>query len=180
MKVFIAGPRALSILNNEILYRLNNIMLNNFTVLVGDANGIDTSVQKFYAENNYSNVLVYAANGKARNNIGNWNVVNIQVSPNTKGFDYYSAKDLEMAKESDCGFMIWNGTSKGTLNNIINIINFGKKALVYFVPNKIFYMIKTREDINSLIERCEQSTKKLYNNLMQKENLQLSFLTKII
>ncbi len=39
-----------------------------------------------------------------------------------------------MAKESDYGFMIWNGKSKGTLNNTINLLRVNQKVLLYFNP----------------------------------------------
>lgn len=34
-----------------------------------------------------------------------------------------------MAKAADYGFMIWNGKSKGTLNNIINLVQYNKNVL---------------------------------------------------
>ena len=40
---------------------------------------------------------------------------------------YYRAKDLAMVEDADCGFMIWNGESKGTLNNILNLLYMDKK-----------------------------------------------------
>lgn len=41
MRVFIAGPRAISKLNKRIEERLHNIYSMQMTVIVGDANGID-------------------------------------------------------------------------------------------------------------------------------------------
>ena len=90
-------------------------MNQNFTVLVGDANGVDKQIQTYCYARNYKNVKVFNSNGKTRNNIGNWDVVNVKVSDNVKGFDFYAAKDLEMAKQADYGFMIWNGKVKERL-----------------------------------------------------------------
>ncbi|MCH4200556.1 MAG: hypothetical protein LKF87_12230 [Clostridium tyrobutyricum] len=166
MKVFIAGPRAISSLNVKVKDRLNNIMNNEFTVIVGDANGIDKAIQKYFNEVNYNNIMIYATNGKARNNIGDWKVVKVDVPPNTKGFNYYAAKDIEMAKNANYGFMIWNGKSKGTLNNIINLIKFGKSVLVYFIPAKNFYEIKNFKDIKQLTNKCDTSINQLINELL--------------
>jgi hypothetical protein len=47
-------------------------------------------------------------------------------------FFYHTAKDLAMAESADCGFMLWDGLSKGTLNNILNLLERGKKSVVYF------------------------------------------------
>ena len=150
MKVFIAGPRAIKTLNKSVKERLSNILENNFTIFVGDANGIDKQIQQFCFDKNYKSVKVFASNGKARNNIGNWEVENVTVPPKLKGFDFYAAKDLEMARVADYGFMIWNGKSKGTLNNIFNLVKFNKKSLVYLTTTKQFYVINNNDDIEDL------------------------------
>lgn len=173
MNVFIAGPRAISVLNPKVTDRLNNIISSKFNIIVGDANGIDKAIQKYLYEANYQNVMIYAAEGKARNNIGKWEVFKVNVAPNIKGFDYYAAKDLEMAKSADYGFMIWNGKSKGTLNNIINLVDFHKNVLVYFVPEKRFYTIKNLDDIKKLTTRCDSTTTQTINKLLS-NNIQLT------
>lgn len=152
MKIFIAGPRAVSKLSAEVINRLESIADNNFTVLVGDANGIDKTIQKFYSEKEYKNVIVYASGEKIRNNIGNWKTKNIKVLDNVKGFDFYAIKDREMAKDSDYGLMIWNGKSRGTFNNIINLVLFNRTVLLYFIPNKQFYTIKSMNDVKRLVD----------------------------
>jgi hypothetical protein len=40
----------------------------------------------------------------------------------SKDFAYYAAKDLAMAQDAKCGVMLWDGRSKGTLNNIQNLL----------------------------------------------------------
>ena len=69
--VFVAGSRALSKLNAQVKERLDNIVKQNFTVLVGDANGADKAVQRYLAERSYQHVVVYCMD-LCRNNIGNW------------------------------------------------------------------------------------------------------------
>ncbi|MBC2580586.1 hypothetical protein [Clostridium sp. DJ247] len=166
MNVFIAGPRAVSLLNKHVKERLKNIIFNNFTILVGDANGVDKAIQKFCYELNYNRIKVYATKGNARNNIGKWEVIKVEVSSDKKGFDYYAAKDLEMAKSADYGFMIWNGKSKGTFNNIINLAMLNKNILVYFIPEKTFYTIKSINDIGELICKCDISIKQIFNEFI--------------
>jgi len=162
MKVFIAGPRAISKLNSETLKRIDNIINNQFTILIGDATGVDKAVQNHCSDKHYRNVNIYATNGKARNNIGQWDVISIQIGNQIKGFDFYAAKDLAMANEADYGFMIWNGKSKGTLNNIINLTLLNKKVLVYFTPHKKFYVLKSIDDVKELLGKNDDVTAKQF------------------
>jgi len=176
MKVFIAGPRAVSKLNKAVEERLFNIYNNNFTVLVGDANGVDKTIQNYFNNLNYKNVIVFASEGKARNNLGYWKIENVSVSEKLKGFDYYAQKDVEMAKNADYGFMIWNGKSKGTLNNIINLILENKKVLIYFLPENKFVCVDNEEKLTRLITLCDDETKLLYSKLLRKSQIQISLL----
>jgi len=162
MKVFIAGPRAISKLNSEALKRIDNIINNQFTILIGDATGVDKAVQNHCSDKHYRNVNIYATNGKARNNIGQWEVISIQIGNQTKGFDFYVAKDLAMANEADYGFMIWNGKSKGTLNNIINLTLLNKKVLVYYTPQKKFYVLRSIDDVKELLGKNDDVTAKQF------------------
>lgn len=168
MKIFIAGPRAIKDLHIDVCNRLHNIYTKNYTVIVGDASGVDTAVQKYFSQLNYTNVVVFASNGKARNNIGNWQVETISVPGNIRGFDFYVAKDKAMANNADYGFMIWNGKSKGTLNNIINLIHDNKKALIYFTPNNDFICIDSFDRLETLLGFCNDETKKLVEKIYHK------------
>lgn len=170
MKVFIAGPRAISVLDKNIEERLHNIYSNDITVIVGDAEGIDTAVQKYFYRLGYSNVNVYATQGKARNNIGSWNVETVDAGNKHGGFEYFAAKDLKMAEDTDYGFMIWNGTSKGTLNNIINLIYRNKRTLMYFVPESRFYCIEKIPDLEKVITKCVDATRCLYEKFKNVTN----------
>lgn len=168
MKVLIAGPRALSKLNDDVKNRINTITDKQHEIFVGDANGIDKAVQKFLFENKYTNVSVYASNGKARNNIGNWPVVNVDVDSKVKGFDFYVAKDIKMIEDADHGFIIWNGESKGSLNNIINLVNKNKKVLLYYTPDKNFYTIDNIDMVEKIACKTNDITKAIFHELYRK------------
>lgn len=170
MKIFIAGPRSEKILNDDIKNKLFNIAEKHFDILIGDASGIDKSVQKYYKSINYSHVRVYISGNNIRNNIGLWPVYKIIPSDNIKGFDFYALKDKKMAEDADYGFMIWNGKSKGTLNNIINLIYLDKKLSLYFIPHKKFYGISTLNEMRKIILLCEPDIQRLYVNLLSQKN----------
>ena len=161
MKVFIAGPRAVTELDANVTKRLDKISSNNHSVIIGDADGIDSSVQRYFCNENYQNICVFASNGKARNNIGNWKIEHVVVEDNIKGFDFYAAKDLEMAKQADYGFMIWNGESKGTFCNIINLISLDKEVIVYYIPTEKFYTIRDMRDLDEFIRQNKRLSSKL-------------------
>lgn len=174
MRVFIAGPRKISKLNKKVKERLENIMSNDLEVFLGDANGIDKALQKYFSNNEYNKVKIYAVNGQARNNIGNWEVKDVKINRKTKDFLYYTAKDKEMAKKADYGFMIWNGKSKGTLNNIINLAIMNKKIVIYFTPEKKFYKYNDLNGVKKILNKCNNKTKELFNDLMSnKDKMQM-------
>ena len=165
MKVFIAGPRAISVLDAAVQVRLNNIYKSNYTVLVGDANGVDKAVQTYYSNLGFGNVIVYACEGKARNNIGSWAIQSVAVPAHIKGFDYYASKDKAMSDDADYGFMIWNGESKGTLSDIINLTKADKKTVVYLTTTKAFYNIENFENLKELVTICGEEAHALFEKL---------------
>ena len=62
MKIFIAGARSVQKLDTPVLQRMMSIYQKGYNVLVGDCYGVDSSVQKFYSDLGYGNVIVYASN----------------------------------------------------------------------------------------------------------------------
>jgi hypothetical protein len=162
-KVFIGGSRRIGRLNSEIRQRLDNIIAQSFTVLVGDASGVDKAVQKHFADNHYGNVIVFCAGNSCRNNIGAWETKHINISRSTKDYRFYMAKDIEMAKEADYGFMIWDAESSGTLSNILELLEMGKKALVYMGPNKEFVKLQGVESLRGIIQACADDAVKNFD-----------------
>jgi hypothetical protein len=162
VKIFIAGSRTVPRLTARIQERLRGICEKGYHVLVGDADGIDKAVQVYLSSLRYDNVTVYASNGKARNNIGNWPVEAVPVPSNVSGFDFYAVKDKAMAADADYGFMIWNGKSKGTLSNIVNLLGAGKQSLVYFIPRCSYICIDSFAKLEKLLGYCGDSTMATY------------------
>ncbi|MGA2328480.1 MAG: hypothetical protein ABSH05_19560 [Bryobacteraceae bacterium] len=153
--VFIGGSRAVAKLNALIRTRLEDLIQKACRILIGDANGADRAVQQFLADRGYSKVTVFCMDA-CRNNIGSWEVHKIHADSSRKDFAYYAAKDIAMAREAKCGVMLWDGRSKGTLHNVLNLIGAGKKVLVYFSPQKAFYKLSTPHDLDSLLALCDR------------------------
>ena len=163
MKVFIGGARQLHALNPVVINKLQNTINKKFEILIGDASGIDASVQRYYSDNNYRSVIIYASNGKARNNIGQWYVKSVDVPKGVTGFDFYVQKDIQMAIDADYGFMIWNGKSKGTWNNVINMTKQNKMVLLYLSINKKIYKLSSLEEA----ERFKKNTMTLNSQQLE-------------
>lgn len=156
MKVFIGGSRAVSRLTAVIRDRLDDVMKKNCTVLVGDANGADKAVQQYFADRLYPHVIVFCMES-CRNNVGRWQTHNVEPPPGSTGFSYFAAKDLVMSQEAGCGLMLWDGKSKGTLQNMLKLIGAEKPTLVYFAPTKEFHRLTTEADLQALFARCQKS-----------------------
>jgi len=45
------------------------------TIIIGDAKGIDSNVQRYLIKKGYENVIIYFAGELIRNNIGNWHTI---------------------------------------------------------------------------------------------------------
>ena len=150
-RVFVAGSRAVSRLSPHVRERLDNIMKQKLTVLVGDANGADKAVQRYLAKSHYRNVVVYSMD-VFRNNVGDWPTRPHTAEPGAKrDRHYYGVKDLAMAREADCGLMLWDGVSKGTLTNVVNLLSARKKTLLYLSPKKCFFKVHTFEDLQEAL-----------------------------
>ncbi len=72
------------------------------------------------------------------------------------------AKDLEMAKEPDYGFMIWDAKSSGTLSNILHLLEMEKKVLVYVGPLKDFHGLNRVAELPSILKNCPDEAMKTF------------------
>ena len=160
--VFIGGSRSITRLNDTIRYTADNIMRQRFAIVIGDANGADKAIQSYLAEKAYRNVIVYCMGDHCRNNVGSWPVEQIYADNEIKDFAYYTTKDAKMAQKASCGFMIWDGKSKGTLNNILNLLQLQKNILVYFSHDKSCYKLKSHDDLDTLLEKCSSDMREMF------------------
>jgi len=155
-KVFIAGSRRLSRLNKEVERRIDNIVDKGFTVIVGDANGVDKAVQRHLNSRHYASVVVFCMEGGCRNNIGGWPTRTIgAATPGLRDFAYYSTKDRAMAEEADYGLMLWDGRSRGTLTNIVNLVRKRKPVVVYVARDGSFYTLRRSDHLAQMLGRFD-------------------------
>lgn len=170
--VFIAGSRKISRLPAEVRTRLDTMIEKGFEILVGDANGADKAVQRYLADKAYPNVLVHCMKDHCRNNVGKWPTRQLVAPSGAKGFEYYSVKDRAMAETAEYGLMLWDGKSKGTVNNVVNLSRDRKPVVVYVAPIREFRTIKTLEDLTGLLalgdsDSVEKIVSELHLNVVQ-------------
>ena len=164
--VFVAGSRQISRLPAEVKTRLDTMVEKGFQILVGDANGADKAVQRYLADKSYPNVLVHCMKDHCRNNGGTWPTREIDAPRGAKGFDYYSLKDHAMAETAEYGLMLWDGKSKGTVNNVVNLSRDHKPVVVYIAPSRQFHTIKTFDDLQGLLAQGDSdSVERIVNEL---------------
>ena len=166
LTVFIAGSRQISRLPVEVQSRIDTMMEKEFQILVGDANGADKAVQRYLADKAYQNVLVHCMESHCRNNVGHWPTRQVSAPRGARGFDYYSLKDDAMAAAAEYGLMLWDGKSKGTINNVVNLSRRKKVVVVYVAPAKSFQTVRSPEDVNGLLAKGDPpSVEKLVHDL---------------
>jgi hypothetical protein len=166
-KVFIGGSRRLSRLNNKVTQTLDRLIERELTIIIGDANGADKAVQNYLSKKQYRNVIVFCMQDYCRNNLGNWESRRIVSDQKIKNFKYYATKDLAMVNETDYGFMLWDSESKGTLNNIVNLLMKNKQVVVYFSPKKSLYQLNNINDISKLLSNCDCSSIRGFESILK-------------
>lgn len=149
--VFIAGSIGIKHLDPKVKLRIDNVVSSGFDVVVGDADGADTSIQQYLFDQGSARTTVFCAGIPPRNNVGNWPVRVVESKHTIGTRAFFTAKDLKMAEVADFGLMIWDTKSTGTLSNVIELLSRGKKSLVFVNKEKEFAAIASVEQLEVLV-----------------------------
>lgn len=149
--VFVGGSRAISAIPAIIEPRLQQILLRNHAVVLGDAPGADTCVQRFFADQGYANVTVYHSGQHCRTNVGRWPCCSIEAEGRPGTAAFYTVKDTAMTEVASHGLMLWDKASKGTLANVIRLLNQGKPLLLYLRSERTAITVRSIPDLEGLI-----------------------------
>jgi hypothetical protein len=86
--IFISGSMRVKNINKMVANRIDNIIRKNFTIIIGDTDGADYSIQQILANKSYKNVIVYCTGNYHRNNIGKRELTTVATDhkPNTRSF----------------------------------------------------------------------------------------------
>lgn len=149
--VFIAGSIAISRLHPLVCDRIVRAVDRDMAVVVGDADGADTAIQRVLAARQAASVTVYCSGDRPRNNVGDWPVEHVYPDAPAGTRRWFTAKDIAMAGAADYGLMIWDSRSTGTLSNVIELLGAGKKSVVFVNKHKEFITISDLVGLERLI-----------------------------
>ncbi len=157
--VFFAGSIAIKNIDRMVQERIVNVLELGFDVVVGDADGVDTSIQQLLFDYGASKATVYCTGTRPRNNVANWPVrcVTTYHAPGSRA--YFTSKDIEMAKAADYGLMIWDAKSPGTLSNVIELLLQKKNSVVFINRLKEFKKVVDVRGLEELIELMSNDAK---------------------
>ncbi len=169
--VFISGSMKIKIIHPLVYDRIENIIRSSLDIIVGDADGVDSSIQSFLKDKSYEKVVVYCTGKHARNNVGMWEVKKITSEEKENTRKFYTAKDIEMAHKCDFGLMVWDSKSTGTLANVARLLKQGKKSMVFVNKINSFHKVSHIRDFEALVSLMSESAHKKADKKISIEKL---------
>jgi adenine-specific DNA-methyltransferase len=170
MKVFIGGSRKISKLSSEVHHRLDEILAKHLPIVIGDAPGVDKSVQQYVHAKGYRDVAVFCSGSRCRNNVGDWPTRQLAVSSSRRDFDFYATKDIQMAQEASFGLMIWDGESAGTLMNVLRLIKQNKRAVILEVSKRASHELSCESEWKDFFSACSDEVRQRIEKLSASES----------
>ena len=164
-KVFVGGSRRIIRVHPEVALRLDQMLASKASILVGDANGADKSVQHFLKTKEYRDVEVFCSGDECRNNVGDWQLRHVAVDSRKRDYDFYAAKDQLMAREADSGLMIWDGKSAGTLMNALRLVRQGKRVSIFEAQHNRFQELQKESEWKHFFSACSDEVKRRIEKL---------------
>lgn len=190
-KIFISGSISSKEIPDVVIKSVDNSREMNYTILIGDATGIDKSIQDMLKADNYKNVEIYHV-GPTPRNFADRAWINKRILVDTDNEKLFKdgkytreaqmMKDKAMVDDADFGLVIWRDTSKnrfgnvhvskGSLNNIYNLLMQEKYVGLFYIPNPekgIMKFKKLSEFEEQVIEKLVQKETKTYYYKMKKQ-----------
>ncbi len=164
-KVFVGGSRRIIRLHPEVALRLDRMLAEQLSILVGDANGADKFVQHFLKSKGYRDVEVFCSGDECRNNLGDWPLRRVAVDSRKRDFDFYAAKDQLMSREADSGLMIWDNKSAGTLMNAFRLVRQGKRVSIFEAQRNRFQELYNESEWKHFFSACSDEVKRRIEKL---------------
>ena len=141
-RVFLGGSKSITALTDEEKSVIDEYIEKGCQILVGDCRGADTEIQKHLVERGYKNVKIYATDGEARNNVGNFMVIACPSSyapewSAKNAYSYYRVKDERMLTLCDEILMFWDSGSKASRENLEEGVKMKKPTKAVLRPFEV-------------------------------------------
>ena len=189
-KIFISGSISSKEIPQEVIKSVDDSRKRNYTILIGDAKGIDKNIQDMLKADNYKNVEVYHV-GPSPRNLSDREWIDRRIPVDTENEKFFKngkytreaqmIKDKAMSNDADFGLVIWKDTSKnrfgnisvskGSLNNIYNLLVQNKYVGLFYIPKPEKGIMKFKniaEFEEQVIEKLVQKETKDYYYKMKK------------
>ncbi len=150
MKVFLGGSIRLNTLPTSVKQLITEEISRGSSFAVGDAAGIDLAFQQFLKNQSFRALTVFHSDS-LRNNIGNWPTEFVHSELKSSGKDKFTVKDRKMANLSDCGIMVWDGKSAGTLANVIDLLEQEKPCQIFIAPKVELFLLTSMQQLESVL-----------------------------
>ena len=126
MSLFAGGSKSITnIVNLPNRRILDEAIYFDEEILVGDCPGADLAIQEYLKRRGYDNVTVYASGGRVKCNVGEWEVRYPSPDQAFGADDRDRLNKIRMALECDHAVMAWDGKSRGTRQNIVDLMAIG-------------------------------------------------------
>lgn len=158
--VFISGSMNIKNLDARFKERIDNIASQGFEVVVGDADGADSSIQSHLSGLAGAKITVFCSGSRPRNNIGDWPIFPVETSHAEGTRAFFTAKDIKMAETADYGLMVWDTKSTGTLSNVLELLARKKKSVVFVNKVKLFKNVGDVHQLEELLSYMSEAARR--------------------
>lgn len=159
--IFISGSVGITTLSLKVRDRLDFLVGNSCSFIVGDSSGAETAIQKYLSKVHCKNVLINCVGDTCKNNVSNWRVQHLEIDKNLNRKDFYKQLITKVAEKTDHGFVLWDGKSTDSREIIYAMLLQDFRVLVYFEHNNSFKIME-KKDSSSLLERLPRNYVKSY------------------
>jgi len=151
--IFISGSKSVGNLPVEATEWLDYFIEESRDFLIGDCPGVDIALQNYLYSREYQKVCIYRCENERRFNIGGWeeNTVCTEKNPTDA-----------MVEACSCAFLLWDGKSHGTTNNIKKLKKQGLPIFIY----------RTDKDAIRVIRKNNFNTKET-KTMVNKNNVKI-------
>jgi hypothetical protein len=157
LKVFLGGSIRLNALPTQVKQLITEEVSRGSSFAVGDAAGIDLAFQHFLKSQSVKALTVFHSD-QLRNNIGNWPTEYVHSDLKSSGKDKFTVKDRKMAELANCGIMVWDGKSAGTLSNVMDLLIQQKPCQLFFAPRADLFLLTTMQELESILTDSEYNS----------------------